>query len=170
MNYGQLKFCDMLDGEGIRVTLFVSGCSNNCSGCHNPETHDPCFGEKFTENTLKTIVDELSKPWYKGFTLCGGDPLYPSNRESVKDIVLTLKAIFGESKDIWMYTGYTLSEIESFKDNAVNDILNNIDVLLEGRYIKSLHSPDKHWVGSSNQHVFKVQHTPNGNKYVEFED
>lgn len=158
MNYSGVKFYDMLDGPGLRVTLFVSGCSNNCKGCHNPETHDPNYGQEFTYETLKSIVEIMDDRCISGFTFCGGDPLYPSNIQPVLEIARTLKAIYGDDKSIWMYTGYTLSELESWNDDRVNELLDYVDVILEGRYIESLRSPDKHWVGSSNQQVMKIIH------------
>lgn len=166
MNYGQLKFVDMLDGPGLRVTLFVSGCSNNCPGCHNPETHDPNFGQPFTEETMNEILSELKLPHYSGFTFCGGDPLFKSNRQSVLDISKRIKSAL-PNKTIWMYTGYTLEEIQSWNDETVNSILSYVDVLLEGRYIESLRSPDKHWAGSSNQRAFEIHHSDNINTFTE---
>lgn len=165
MHYGQIKLADMLDGPGLRVTLFVSGCSNNCKGCHNPETHDPYYGKEFTDETLSSIIIELNNSYYSGLTLCGGDPLYPSNRESILKIVRAVKDNF-QNKTIWMYTGYTLEEIQSWNDTVVLNILNYVDVLLEGRYIESLRSPTRPWVGSSNQRIFSIEHTESGNKFV----
>lgn len=165
MHYGQLKFVDMLDGPGLRVTLFVSGCSNNCKGCHNPETHDPCFGNEFTDETLSSIITELGNSYYSGFTVCGGDPLFPGNRECVSNIVKSVKEHYPD-KSIWMYTGYTLEEIQSWNDTIVNSILNYIDVLLEGRYIESQRSPARPWVGSYNQRVFEVKHTDTYNEFT----
>lgn len=164
MNYALIKHCDMVDGPGLRVTLFVSGCSNHCDECHNPETHDPNFGELFTEDSFNEIVDELKEDWCSGLTLCGGDPLFHLNRKSVLDISKKVKSLF-KDKTIFMYTGYTLQEILSWNDPDVNSLLNYIDYLADGRYIKSLRSVDKKWVGSSNQNVYKITHFNNNNKF-----
>lgn len=158
MNYSGIKKVDMLNGPGLRVILFVSGCSNKCKGCHNPETHDPSYGKPFTEDTLTEIVEELQNSYYSGFTLCGGDPLYPSNRKPVCDIVRTIKACFGNDRSIWAYTGYTLAQVKQMclSDPYVKELISYIDVLLEGPYIEELKSPEKPWVGSSNQNVLDV--------------
>lgn len=165
MHYGLIKYVDMLDGPGLRVTLFVSGCDNKCKGCHNPESWNPNFGKEFTEDTLTEIVGELQNNYYKGFTLCGGDPLYPQNRQGVCNVARTIKACFGDSRSIWMYTGYTLEEIQSWNDPIVNELFDYVDVILEGPFIEELKSPDKPWVGSSNQRMFAVDHCKGINKF-----
>jgi len=172
MHYGLIKYVDMLDGPGLRVTLFVSGCDNKCKGCHNPESWDPNFGKEFTEETLTEIVKELQNNYYKGFTLCGGDPLYPANRQAVCNIARTIKACFGDSRSIWMYTGYALEEVQSWNDPVVNELFDYVDVVLEGPFIESLKSPDKPWVGSSNQRMFEILHCKGNNtfKFVENEN
>lgn len=165
MNYGGIKKVDMLDGPGLRVTLFVSGCCNRCPGCHNPETWDPNYGKPFTEDTLTEIVEELQNNYYAGFTLCGGDPLYPSNRQGVCDIARTIKACFGDTRSIWMYTGYTIEDIVIWNDSVVNELFDYVDVVLEGPFIEELKSPEKPWVGSSNQRMFEVDHCKDGNHF-----
>ena len=166
IHYGGLKFVDMLDGPGLRVTLFVSGCCNRCPHCHNPETWDPNYGKQFTEDTLTEIVNELKNDYYKGFTLCGGDPLYPANRENVCSIARTLKAVFGDTRSIWVYTGYTIEDIIAWTDPVVNELFDYVDVVLEGPYIEEFKSPEKPWVGSSNQRMFKVNHCKNEDRFV----
>lgn len=160
MYYSDLRFCDMLNGPGLRTTLFVSGCSNKCPGCFNKETWDPCFGKPFTDDVLKLILESLSQPWCSGLTLVGGDPLFVNNRSTVLYISKTVKELF-PSKTIWMYTGYTVDEIREWNDRITNDILKYVDVICEGRFVESLKSPDKEWVGSSNQRVLNVYHDSN---------
>lgn len=164
MNYAGIKHCDMVDGPGLRVTLFVSGCDRHCDECHNPETHDPNYGKLFTEDTYNEIADELKESWNAGLTLCGGDPLYCSNRQAIAELVTRIKTEF-PNKSIWMYTGYTLDQVLSMNDKYIDQILNGIDVILDGPYIKSLRSPDKQWVGSSNQNVYQIIHTEDGNQF-----
>lgn len=166
MYYGQLKFADMLDGPGLRVTLFVSGCSNHCKGCHNPESHNPLFGHEFTNDTMTDILDELKQPYYSGFTFCGGDPFFESNRQSVLDIAKRIKSEL-PNKTIWLYTGYTLEECQSWNDSVINEIFNYIDVLLEGRYIEDQRSPTRPWVGSHNQRIFEIDHTSITPNFIE---
>lgn len=115
MYYSDLRFCDMLNGPGLRTTLFVSGCSNKCPGCFNKETWDPCFGKPFTDDVLKLILESLSQSWCSGLTLVGGDPLFINNRSTVLYISKTVKELF-PSKTIWMYTGYTVDEIREWND------------------------------------------------------
>lgn len=158
MYYSGIKHCDMVDGPGIRVTLFVSGCDRHCDECHNPETHDPCYGQPFNNIAYNEIIEDLKCEWCSGTTLCGGDPLYPGNRKDVATLVEHLKEDF-PTKSIWMYTGYALDDILYLNDDSIDRILNNVDVILDGPYVKSLNSPDKHWVGSSNQHIYQIDHS-----------
>lgn len=109
MNYSGLKYCDMMNGEGLRTVLFVSGCSHKCPSCYNPQTHDPCYGQQFSIGTMQEIIDSLRMEFCSGLTLTGGDPLYPDNREEVRHIV---EAEFGNEKTIWLYTGYTYGELK----------------------------------------------------------
>ena len=162
MNYGRIKTFDMVDGPGIRVTLFVSGCSTHCEKCQNPETWDPNFGQLFTEQSFNEIISALKEDWCSGLTLCGGDPLFYLNREDIAALVKRIKKLFPE-KSIWMYTGYTLDQVKNMMkaDANVALIINTIDVILEGPYIYKLNDPDKHWVGSSNQNVYKINHLNN---------
>lgn len=159
MNYSGLHYPDMLNGPGLRVTLFVSGCSNNCPDCQNPETHDPLYGNVFTNETMKEIVSVLSEGYISGLTFCGGDPLYHSNITPVCDIARTIRAVFGDTKNIWLYSGYTLEEIKKIENPDIEELFDYVDVLLEGRYISKLRSPDKPWVGSSNQRIFSIDHS-----------
>ena len=170
IHYGGLKFVDMLDGPGLRVTLFVSGCCNCCKNCQNQETWDPNYGKQFTEDTLTEIVNELKNEYYKGFTLCGGDPLYHANRKDVCNIARTIKAVFGDTRSIWMYTGYTIEDIDAWDDPDVNELFDYVDVVLDGPYIEELKSPEKPWVGSSNQRMFAVSHCEDGNHFTLIEN
>ena len=166
MHYSAIKFCDMLNGPGIRCTLFVSGCNHHCPNCFNPETHNPNYGFEFTDDVLNTIIiPELKKDYYKGFTFCGGDPLYPNNRQTVLHISKILKALF-KDRDIFIYTGYTLQELNDMNDPVINDLFNYIDYLADGRFVEKLKSPDKHWVGSSNQNVYHITHLSDCNTFT----
>lgn len=146
----------MLNGPGLRVVLWVSGCSHHCKGCHNPETWGVTSGKKFGEEELNEIYDELSKDYITGITYSGGDPLHPENRAVIAALVITNKQCFPE-KTQWLYTGYTLEELQNMNDPMIDKILNTIDVLVDGKFVETLKSPDKEWVGSSNQNVIKLR-------------
>lgn len=165
MNYCNIKHCDMVNLNGLRVSLFCSGCDHNCKGCFNPETHDPDAGKLFDDNAKLEIFKDLDESWCSGLTLLGGDPLYKSNRKDVLALIKEVKAKYPD-KTIGMYTGYTLEECLNMNDNYVNEIFQYIDILCDGRFVENLKSPNKHWVGSSNQHIYKVIHKEN---FYEFE-
>lgn len=161
MNYSGIKYCDMMNGEGLRTVLFVSGCSHNCPSCHNPQTHDPCYGHQFTIGTMQDIMDSLSLEFCAGLTLSGGDPLYPDNRDEVMRIVETVKGEFGRSKTIWLYTGYTYGELKKQMDDgdaSLRRILDCVDVLVDGPFILSRKRPGLHWRGSDNQNMLRLEH------------
>ena len=133
MNYHNIKTCDLLNGEGARVVLWVSGCQHSCEGCFNKQTWDKNSGIPFTDDTFKEITDALSEPFCNGLTLSGGDPLAPFNYEEILSLCKKVKQMFPE-KTIWVYSGFTYDFI---KENR-NEILNYIDVLVDGPYIEKL--------------------------------
>ena len=162
MNYSGIKYCDMMNGDGLRTVLFVSGCSHHCPSCHNPQTHDPRYGHQFTIGTMTEIMESLRMEFCSGLTLSGGDPLYPDNRNEVMRIVETVKGEFGNKKSIWLYTGYTWDELQKqIQDGDVTlaTILRNIDVLVDGRFVVERKRLGLHWRGSDNQ---KILHLVNG--------
>lgn len=152
MNYCDIKHDDMLNGDGIRVTLFVAGCNHHCVNCQNPQTWDPNYGIPFKMEDYMEICNELSKDYVSGITLSGGDPLFPENRETIKLLVNNLKIAFPE-KTIWLYTGYLFEEIKGL------DFIHNIDVLVDGLFIESQKDVKLHWVGSANQRVIDIKKT-----------
>lgn len=158
MRYHNITKADMLNGEGLRVVLWLSGCSHHCHACQNPITWNPDDGLVFDLKAKKEIFDELEKDWCSGITFSGGDPLYIKNREGVSSLILEIKKKF-PSKNIWCYTGYTWEELmEQIEvDKELEIILNNIDVLLEGKFILGLALEKLHYVGSSNQRIIDVK-------------
>ena len=171
MRYHNITKADMLNGEGLRVVLWVSGCNHECPGCQNALTWDPNDGVMFDESAIKEIYKELDQEWCSGLTLSGGDPLFPGNRETIRNLVLNVKELY-PNKTIWCYTGYTYETLlkQSEKDNCLNDILNNIDVLLEGPFIMRLASINKHYVGSTNQRIIDMKKTRESNEIVLYSD
>lgn len=150
MNYHNITTDDMLNGEGLRVVLWCSGCEHRCPNCQNPITWDPNDGLLFDSEAMIELMNKLGKPYISGLTLSGGDPMYPSNRDEVLKICRTVKELY-PSKNIWMYTGYLFEDI---KDEP---ILEYIDVLVDGPYIELLNDPKAHWVGSINQKIWKKE-------------
>lgn len=152
MNYCDIKHDDMLNGDGIRVTLFVSGCNHYCKNCQNSQTWDPHYGIPFKMEDYMEICNELQKDYISGITLTGGDPLFPDNREAIKLLINNLKIAFPE-KTIWLYTGYSFEEIKSL------DFIQKIDVLVDGVFDEAKKDLKLHWVGSSNQRVIDIKKT-----------
>ena len=155
MNYQKITKCDTANGDGIRVTLWVSGCSHHCKECHNPQTWDPKSGKLFTYVTYRELCEELEKPWIDGLTLSGGDPLHEYNRSVISSLTGYIKCMFPD-KTIWCYTGYTLEELWKLRDydSRIDAILDNIDILVDGQYQKDVRDVSYPWAGSSNQRVW----------------
>ena len=154
MNYHNIKTDDMLNGDGLRVTCWVSGCSIRCFNCYNPQTWDFNSGIPFTDDTMQEILYDLSKPYIKGLTLSGGHPLDTQNAPKVLEIVKRVKMVF-PNKDIWIYTGYVWEDI--IKDDTLKEILKRTDVLVDGAYIDELRDITLPFRGSSNQRIIDVQ-------------
>lgn len=152
MNYHNITTEDMLNGDGLRTVLWVSGCSHHCPFCQNPETHDPCSGIEFDNDAYKELVEDLSKNYISGLTLSGGDPLYEGNRETLTELVKDIKEQFPK-KTIWCYTGFDYEEVKDL------EIMQYIDVLVDGKFIEALKDNNLHWKGSSNQRVIDIKKT-----------
>lgn len=152
MNYHNILHDDMLNGDGLRVVLFVSGCEHRCNGCHNPQTHDPSSGIEFTKTAEDEIFEQLSYPYTKGLTLTGGDPLHPNNYATLLALCKKVKNTFA-NKDIWLYTGYRIEEIPPQR----SDILNYVDTLVDGRFIEELKDDNFPYAGSSNQRIITLR-------------
>ena len=148
MNYHEINKCDVANGVGIRCVIYLSGCKCRCRNCHNPETWDFNSGIPFDESAQKTLFEAISKPYIKGLTLSGGNPL--DNYESVLELIKTFRNEFGDTKDVWLYSGYTLEEII---DMGMVEVLDYIDVLVDGRYVDELRDLTLAFRGSSNQRI-----------------
>lgn len=152
MNYHGLEKTSLVNGDGIRTVLWVAGCNHHCAGCQNPDTWDPEGGEPFDlEKDYEAIRDLVSKPYRHGLTLSGGDPMYPENRAVVYGICKRFRADFGDSKNIWLYTGYRFAEITD------DPILDLVDVIVDGEYIESQRNVNRQWCGSENQVIWRKQ-------------
>ena len=151
MNYHNITKCDMLNGEGVRVVLWVAGCQHACKGCHNQRTWNPNSGIPFDDDALQEIYEELSNPYTDGITFSGGDPLHPRNYNTTLYLCTQIRQKF-PTKTIWVYTGYKLEDVELI----YSDILDYIDVLVDGKYEESLRCPNTPWIGSSNQKIHYI--------------
>lgn len=159
MNYHNITHCDMLNGSGIRVTLWVAGCEHRCKNCQNPFTWDVHGGIPFDKDAYYEICTDLKQDYCAGLTLSGGDPMHTDNREVILQLCRNIKIQF-PTKTIWMYTGYTFEEIKN------SPILQYIDVLVDGEYMEELRDVEAQWVGSTNQRVILVQETLKQNRIV----
>ena len=162
MNYHNITKEDMLNGEGLRVVLWVSGCNHCCKNCQNPITWDKNGGLPFDKAAEDELFEALNKSYIDGITFSGGDPLFPENRSEVFRLIRKCKDKFPE-KTIWLYTGYKWEEIKDL------DGINLIDVIAEGEFIEAIKDNNLHWVGSSNQRVLKVKDTLNSGIVTLFE-
>lgn len=166
MKYASIIKCDTANGTGFRVSLFVSGCGRKCPNCFNPEAQDPEFGKTFDEKAKKKIFAELDKPYCKGLSLLGGDPMsiLSDNRKVVIGFCKEVKEKYPD-KDIWMWSGYTYQELLSA--DTSNEVFAYIDYLVDGPYIENLKDPSLKFCGSSNQRILKlhptVEEIPNHN-------
>ena len=162
MYIGEIITADCANGVGLRVSLFVSGCTNHCKGCFQPQTWDFEYGQPYTQETEDYIIEELSKDYYNGLTILGGEPFEPSNQiEVVKLIRRVRKELPG--RDIWMYTGFTYD-----KDlipggcryiECTDEILDNIDILVDGKFVEELRNLMLNFRGSENQRIIDMKAT-----------
>lgn len=157
MKFHNITKDDMLNGDGLRVVLWVSGCSHYCEDCQNKITWDPNVGVDFDEKAKQEIFDELEKDYIKGITFSGGDPLYSSNVQEVLALAKEIRKKY-PTKDIWLYTGYTLAQLlkdDSELGNLRKEVLKTIDVLVDGEFEKDKADQNAHWVGSTNQNIIR---------------
>ena len=152
MRYHNITKDDMLNGDGLRVCLWVAGCTHACKDCHNPITWDICGGIEFDEAAKQELFETLAKPYISGVTLTGGDPLHPQNRADIGALVREIREKF-PNKTIWLYTGFLWEEIRDL------DFVALLDVVADGEFVADLKDVKLHWVGSSNQRVIDVKQT-----------
>ncbi len=154
MNYASILRADIANGEGFRVSLFVTGCLRNCKGCFNKQAQDPSFGKYFDEEAKGKIFAELKNDWCKGLSLLGGEPMstLSDNREQVIALCKEVKEKFPE-KDIWMWSGYTMEELKADRHTA--DIFKYIDVLVDGPFVLEKRDLSVPFRGSTNQRILR---------------
>lgn len=160
MHYGQIKNCDIANGEGVRVTLFVSGCTNRCKGCFQPETWDFSYGNPFTEETEDQILEMLKPAYINGLTLLGGEPFEPENQRALLPFLRRVKQAFPE-KTVWAFSGFTLEQLLSQAPHprceATDELLSMIDVLVDGKFILEQKNISLRFRGSENQRLLDLK-------------
>ena len=163
MHYGELKKCDIANGIGVRVTLFVSGCTNHCPDCFQPQTWDFDYGRAFTDETKAEIFAELDKPFVNGLTVLGGEPFEPRNQRELLPLLREVREKYPD-KTIWCFTGFRLDD-ELLRDGsyprceATDGMLACINVLVDGRFVKGLKDISLQFRGSRNQRVIDMDRT-----------
>lgn len=170
MNYHKIEKTSIANGEGIRVVLWVSGCSLQCKGCHNTEAWDIKSGKLFDKEAKKELFEILSESYIQGITLSGGHPLENENLNEIYNLILEIKNKFTD-KDIWLYTGYKFEMIMNSPIVDTNTILRRkiieqCDIVVDGKYIDELRDITLKWRGSSNQRVIDVQKSLSTNEVV----
>lgn len=159
MNYGTIKYPDVANGPGVRVSLFVSGCRNHCKGCFQPETWSFDYGKEFTDKTIDYILNLLDNEYVRGLSILGGDPFEPENEASVYSICSAVNDRLPE-KDIWIWTGYYW---ENLKDRIV---MKYIDVLVDGPFVEAEKNLCLPYRGSGNQRVIDVKSSLRGSEVI----
>ena len=153
MRYNKIRKMDISNGKGVRVSLFVQGCTFNCKNCFNPETHDFNGGKEFTDETITHILDLCQNENVEGLSLLGGEPMHPTNLEGATKLAKAFKERF-PNKNLWAWTGFTYENY--LKDK---EIVKYLDVLVDGQYVDELHDFTLKWRGSSNQRVIDIPKT-----------
>lgn len=160
MNYGEIKYCDIANGPGVRTSLFVSGCTHHCKNCFNSQTWDFSFGKAFTEKEEEAILNSLSQGYISGLTLLGGEPLEPENQKGILPLLRKVREKYPE-KSIWIYSGYLFDKeiVGKMLDTVpeTREILELTDVIVDGRFVEELKSLSLKFRGSSNQRIIDVK-------------
>ena len=162
MYYGEIKNCDIANGEGVRVSLFVSGCTNHCKHCFQPQTWDFCYGQPFTAETEQYLLELLSPSYIRGLTLLGGEPFEPENQRALLPFLRRVKAAYPK-KNIWAFSGFTLEEMRQEGSHprceVTDELLGLLDVLVDGRFVEELKDISLRFRGSSNQRLIDMNKT-----------
>lgn len=161
MKYHNITKDDMKNGDGLRVVLWLAGCEHHCPGCQNPITWDPEDGLEFDDVAKKEILDQLDKDYISGIAFSGGDPLHPANVNGVLELIEEIKQKYPD-KTIWLYTGYTWEQLFDSNNKPYSkrgEVVQNVDVIVDGMFVQNLLDVNYPWAGSRNQRVILVQET-----------
>ncbi|MDD5931283.1 MAG: anaerobic ribonucleoside-triphosphate reductase activating protein [Oscillospiraceae bacterium] len=159
MYYGEIKNCDIANGEGVRVTLFVSGCTNHCKNCFQPQTWDFSYGQPFTAETEAHILSLLEPSYISGLTVLGGEPFEPSNQRCLAPFLRRVRERYPQ-KSIWCFSGFTYEELKQEGSHprceVTDEMLSLLDVLVDGRFVEELKDISLRFRGSSNQRLIDL--------------
>ncbi len=162
MYYGEIKDCDIANGIGVRVTLFVSGCTNRCEGCFQPQTWDFCYGQPFTADTEERLLELLKPSYIHGLTLLGGEPFEPDNQRALLPFVRRVKAQYPH-KTVWAFSGFTFEEMTTPGSHprceVTDELLSLLDVLVDGRFVLAEKDVTLRFRGSRNQRLLDMPAT-----------
>lgn len=169
MHYANIKNCDIANGEGVRVTLFVSGCTNHCEGCFQPETWDFNYGDPFTKETEDKILAMLKPDYIHGLTLLGGEPFEPQNQRVLLPFIKRVREAY-PNKNIWAFTGFTLEKLQTQAPHprceCTDEMLSLIDILVDGRFILAQKNIRLRFRGSENQRIIDLPKTLKSSQIV----
>ncbi len=172
MNYADIKEIDIANGPGVRVSVFVSGCNHHCKGCFNECAWDFNYGQKFTEETMDTIIKDLDKDYISGLTLLGGEPLEYENQKGLLPLVKKVKEKYPE-KNIWCYTGFDFEKdvMGKMKNTwkETNELLSYIDVVVDGKFEEDKKDLKLKFRGSSNQRIIDVPETIKEDRIIKYD-
>ena len=161
MNYASIRECDIANGEGVRVTLFVSGCTHHCKGCFNPEQWDFGYGEPFDEKIEQHIFDLLAPSDIAGLSILGGEPMEPENQRVLVPFLCRMRERFGDTKTVWVYTGCVLeTELQSpsrWRTDVTDEFLSLVDVLVDGPFVEEQKDISLRFRGSANQRIIELK-------------
>lgn len=153
MRYNKIRKMDISNGPGVRISIFLQGCSFNCKNCFNPETHDFNGGKELTDEVIKKLLDLCSKDYIQGLSILGGEPLHPKNIKSTIKISKEFRKVFGDTKDIWVWSGFKFEDIKN------KEVFDYIDVLVDGQFEEELKDIRLKYCGSSNQRIIDIKET-----------
>lgn len=158
MRYNKIRKMDISNGPGVRVSVFMQGCTFNCKNCFNPETHDFNGGKEFSEETIQHILWLCEEDYVQGLSILGGEPLHPKNIDGTARLASAFKEVF-KNKTLWVWTGFLWENLDKEK-------LKNVDVLVDGRFEEEHKNPNLKYCGSSNQRVIDVQKSLKNGKII----
>lgn len=175
MKYAKIKKCDVANGPGVRVSLFVSGCNHHCKNCFNREAWDFNYGKEFTEDEQNEIIEDLKPEYITGLSLLGGEPFERTNQEGLVPLIKKVKEKY-PNKKIWCYTGFTFDNqiigemIKKEDRKTTKEMLENIDYIVDGKFVEELKDPKLRFRGSSNQRIIDVKKSLRENKIINWKE
>lgn len=163
MHYNKIRKMDVSNGPGIRVSIFMQGCTFNCKNCFNPNTHDFNGGKEFNDKTIEKVLELWNQEYIQGLSILGGEPLHPKNIVGSTKLAKSFKEKY-PNKTLWVWTGFNYEYLQN------QEIFNYIDVLVDGQYVDELHDFTLKWCGSSNQRVIDIKKSKSNKKVVLYEE